>query len=345
MKKSLLLAVVVIALMMWQCSKMDQGRNLSLKEAVQNNVAKINSAVEKISASKGYQLLSLSEASAKSDYAFNDSINLALIAGVYDFKPDTVLKHHDFFPHNLFVKTGTSDKFIVNLPQSLVFHPKYLHFFAFTDSVLKNDFTVTATDYHFYYTFWNASDYRLKADFSLNSASIGNVDMFSTWKSGTDSKSITNFTFPEGYSIIKSGKTGDTTDFIFALAKGTDTLLKEDVTFTGDGFQRMERQYTLAIGNVELKKSTGIDSVQVFLNGVLQKKAAARIIDNGDYNASICSKRDLLLTFDDGTTQKLSDLISPALTTLKSLSQALGEMYISKHIVDFIAISIYYNTH
>lgn len=169
--------------------------------------------------------------------------------------------------------------------------------------------------------------------------------MFSNWRTGSDNKFMTDFTFPEGYSVIRSGETGDTTDILFALAKGTDTLLKEDVKFYGEGFKRKERQYTLGIGNVEIKKSTGIDSIQVFLNGVLQKKAAVKIVDNGDYNASICHKRDILLTYDDGTTQKLSDLLSPALTTLRSLSQALGEMYVSKHIIDYIAISIYYNTH
>ena len=119
----------------------------------------------------------------------------------------------------------------------------------------------------------------------------------------------------------------------------------ESLSFTGDGFKRKERQYILSIGNVDIKRTTGIDSIQVFLNGVLQKKAGAKIIDNEDYNSSICNKRDILLSFDDGTTANLSDLISPAMETLKSLSKSLGEMYFSKQIVDYIAFSIYYNNH
>jgi hypothetical protein len=345
MKKDVVLTALIFALALWQCSKIDQGNNLNLKESLDKSVAKINTAFEKISASKGYQLLSVSEASAKSDYDFHDSIDLKLIAGVYEFSPDSIKRHNFYFPFRLFTKTSASDKFIVNLPQSLVFHPKHLHFFDFADSVLKNDFTITASDYHFYYTFWNAADYKLNADFSLNSDNIGNLDMISTWKSGSDNKFSTNFTFPEGYSIIKSGQTGDTTDVMFALAKENDTLLKEDVWFAGEGFRRMEHRYTLEIGNVAIVRASGIDSIQVFLNGVLQKKAAAKIENNDDYNSSICSHRDILLTFDDGTTAKLSDLLSPALTTLKSLSQALGEMYISKHIIDYIAMSIYFNTH
>jgi hypothetical protein len=343
MKKNLIIVAVFFALASWQCSKLDQGKNnLNLKESLDQGVANINTAFEKIAGSKGYKLLNVTEAEAKSEYGFNDSIDLSLIAGIYEFKPDTVFRHYDFFPYRLFNKTGTSGKFIVNLPQELVFHPKHLHFFIYSDSVLKNDFRITANDYHFYYTWWNTYDYKLAADFDLNSVSIGSLDMTSSWSSGSESKFMTGFTFPEGYTITRSGQTGDTAKMVFSLAKGSDILLKESTMFTGDGFERKERQYDLTIGNVDIKRSTGVDSIQVYLNGALQKKAGARIIDTADYNASICYKRDILLTFDDGTTAKLSDLISPSLTTLRSLSQALGEMYISKHIIDYIAISVYY---
>jgi len=346
MKRDLILGGLIFAVTLTQCSKFDQGsNNLSLKESLDKSVGQINTAFEKISSSKGYQLLSVTEASAKSDYGFHDSINLSLIAGVYNFSPDSVMRHNDYFPLRLFTKTATSDKFIVTLPQRLFFPPRYLHFYNHRDSVLKNDFTITASDYHFYYTFWNVSNYKLNADFKLNTDNIGTLDMFSNWKSGSDNEFSTSFTFPEGYTIVRSGVIGDTADVVFALTKGTDTLLKEDVWFAGEGFQRREHQYTLEIGNVSIKRATGIDSIQVYLNGVLQQKAGAKIENNGDYNSSICSKRDILLTFDDGTTQKLSDLLSPVLTTLRSLSQAMGEMYVSKHIVDFIALSIYYNTH
>lgn len=348
MKKNVILFTTILAITAWQCSRTDKGdgnQNMNLKESIDQSVAKINTAFEKISVSKGYQLLSLSEASTKSDYGFHDSIDLNIVAGIYDFMPDSVLRHNDFFPYRLFNRTGESSEFIVNLPQSLVFHPRRLHFYAHSDSTLKNDFTITASDYHFYYNVWNASDYKLAASFKLNSENIGNLDMFSTWKPGTINKFSTDFTFPEGYSVIKSGQMGDTTEVLFALTQGSDTLLKEDVKFVGQGFQRKERQYTLGIGNVSIKKAKGVDSIQVYLNGILQKKAAAKTVDYGDYNSSICNKRDIVLTFDDGTTRKLSDLISPALTTLRSLSQGLSEMYLSKHVIDYIALSIYYNSH
>lgn len=346
MKRNIVITIVLLVMISMQCSKDDQ-RNLSLKESLEVSVAKINTAFDKIADSKGYQLLSVTIDETKSDYidGFHDSIDLELIAGIYDFRPGTEKPRCLYFPFMLFKKTGTSDEMIVNMPEKLAYHPRYLHFCDRTDTVLKNNFTIKATDYHFYYTLWNNTDYKLVADFSLDKENIGNLSMFSTWKSFTASKYSKNFTFPEGYTVIKAGETGETTKTVFALAKDKDTLLMETLMVTGDDFKRKEKQYVLSIGNVDIKRATGIDSIQVYLDGVLQKKAGAKIIDNGDHNSSICHKRDILLTFDDGTTAKLSELISPAMETLKFLSKSLGEMYFSKHVVDYIALSIYYNNH
>jgi len=154
-----------------------------------------------------------------------------------------------------------------------------------------------------------------------------------------------SFTFPEGYTVIRSGETGDTNKLVFALAQDKDTLMQEALMYYGEGFNRKEKLYILSIGNVDIIRGTGIDSIQLYLDGVLQKTAGATIIDNQDYNASICYNRDILLTFDDGTTAKLSELIAPAKETIRSLSKVMGEMYFAKQIVDYIAFSIYYNNH
>lgn len=345
MRKNILITAVILAIFSWQCSKVDQP--LSLKESVNVSASKINTAFEKIASSEGYQILLVTEDGTKSDFSegFHDSIDLKMIAGIYDFKPSSEQPRNFYFPFRLFKKTGTSEKLIVNLPEKLVFHPRRLHFCDRADSVIKNNFTISATDYHFYYNWWNNSDYKLVADFTLDAEEIGNLSIFSTWKSGTAGSYSKKFAFPEGYTVIRSGETGDTNKIVFALAKGKNTLLQETLMLYGEGFKRKEKMYILSIGNVDIVRSTGIDSIQVYLDGVLQKKAGAKIVDNEDYNASICYKRDILLTYDDGTTAKLSEIISPAMETLKSVSGALGDMYFSKHIVDYIAFSIYYYNH
>jgi len=345
MKTNITLIFIFLGLVTWQCTKIDSSdRKLSLKESLEESIAKINTALDKISVSNGYKLLSVTEEGAKSDDIFYDSIDLKLIAGIYKFQPDTVLRHHFYFPYKLFKKTGTSDQLIINLPEKMVFHPKKLHLYKLKDPVEKNNFKITASEYHFYYNWWNNFDYKLFADLALNSEDIGSMSILSRGKPLSGSKYSAKYAFPEGYSITKFGQTGDTTRMSFALSEDKDTLLMETIMFLGDGFKRKEKQYILTVGNVDIKRSTGIDSIQVFLDGVLQKKAGARIIDNTDYNSSICYKRDILLTFDDGTTAKLSELINPAHETLKTLVKSLGEMYFAKHIVDYIALNIYYNS-
>jgi hypothetical protein len=331
-----------LTLILWQCSKTDQERP-TVKESLQESSAAINLAVDKISGTKGFDLLELTEDGVKSDLEFRDSINLDLIAGVYDFSPIPDMRPGFFFPYRFFKKTAESEDLEINLPEQLVFHPKRLHFYILADSILENNFTITATNYHFYFTRWNNYNYLLNAGFQLNSEDIGNLSISSAWKSFSSHSYQNLYNFPEGYSLIKSGMTGDTARYEFALAQNSDTLLKEDLTFIGAGFKRKERHYVLSIGQVQIKRSTGIDSIQVWYDGVLQKTAGAKIMNNNDYNASIFSRRDILLTFNDGTQAKLSDLISPSLETLRGLSSSLDEMYFSKHIIDYIAFNIYYN--
>jgi hypothetical protein len=342
MKKICLFIIFSIPFALWQCSKIDQG-NKTLKESLQEGSTAINNAVASISESKGFDLLSLTEDGVKSDMDFHDSINLELIAGVYDFSPVPELHPEFFFPYRFFKKTGESENLEINLPEQLVFHPKRLHFFVLADSDLENNFNITATDYHFYYTWWNNYNYKLDAGFTLDSEDIGNMSISSVWNSFSSHNYQNQYNFPEGYSLIRTGMTGDTARYEFALAQDNDTLLKETLMFTGDGFKKREKQYSLKIGDVEIRRGTGIDSIQVWFDGVLQQKAGAKIMNNDDYNASLFSRRDILLTFDDGTQTKLSDLIAPSLETLRGLLRSLDEMYFSKRIVDYIAFNIYYN--
>ena len=343
MKKNILFIAILIGFFSWSCSKIDSD-NKDLKQSLETSVSKINNAISKISTTKGYQLLCVTEETAKSDGSFKDSINLDLIAGIYDFQPDTIHRFNFFIPYRLFKKTGTSDKLIVNLPSKMIFHPKYLHNSMMSDSVLKNNFRITASEYHLFYNWWNSYDYKLVAGFTLDNEEIGSLSMLESSKSFKQHSNSSKFTFKEGYNISVSHETGDTSISSFALAQNNDTLLKETEIFIRTGYHKFEKQYILSVGNVDIKRSTGVDSIQVFLNGVLQKKAGARIIDGPDSTVSICHKRDILLTFDDGTKTNLSTLIDPARAKLRTLIDALGEMYLSKHIVDYIAIGIYYHS-
>ena len=352
MKRNILLIAMGIGLLGWSCSKVDnqtQTTPQGLKQSIAQNVAAINAAVNKISETKGYQVLSLNGGSTAKIIApgttFQDSITLALIAGIYDYQLDTIPLHHNFYyPFRIFKKTGISNQMIVNLPQKLIFNPGYLHSFIKSDSVLKNDFTITASDYHLYYNYRNNLDYKLTAGLTLSGADLGSFDVSESSNSFSDQSNSSQYTFTGGYGILTTWQTGDTSKSSFALLQNNTPLLKETILYTGTGFRKHERQYDLTIGNVEIKRGFGIDSIQVFQNSVLQKTAGAKITDSADSTGTICAHRDILLTFDDGTTEKLSTLISPALTQLKTLVTSLHDMYFAENIVDYIAINIYFNS-
>jgi hypothetical protein len=349
MKKSILAIFAVVGLIAWSCTKVETSSGL--KQSVEKGVANISYAVSKISGSTGYQLLSINDVTTKSDFSFSDTINLSMVAGIYDFQPDTVFRYHEFFSYKLFKKTGESENMVVNLPEMMVMHPKHLQSYEPVDTVYPNNFTITATDYQLHYNWWHNYEYRLKAGLTLNDEDAGSVDVSETSLSWHSNSYSSKFTFNDGYNIAAVWQDGDTATSAFSLSKDNDTLFKESSMIVRNeymkyhNFHNSEKYYSLTIGDVELKKSIGIDSLQVFVNGILQQNAAQIITEESDTTASICHMRDILLTYDDGTTAKLSDLMSPVLEQLDNLSDSLHSMFFSKHIINYIAFSIYYNNH
>jgi hypothetical protein len=344
MKKYLFLVIAITGLVTWSCSKTDTSSD-GLKGILYRNVSSINDALSAISTTPGYKMLSANAAPLKSDVTFEDSITLSSVAGIYDFQPDTMF-HRDFYiPFPLFKKTGNSDMMVVNLPEKLVFHPRYLHGFFHSDSVLTNNFSITASDYHYYYTLFNNFDYKLQAGFTLNDEDIGSLDILTSGDRNSGYSYSSKYTFSEGYNINVGFQSGDTTTSSFALSDNDNVLLKETRVSIGTDFHNKERQYILSVGNVDIKRSTGIDSIQVFVDGVLQQKAAVKIFDENGSDGSICHHRDIMITYDDGTTTNLSELINPAMETLRTLVDSLHSMNFATNIVNYIAISIYYYSH
>ncbi|HUW93881.1 MAG TPA: hypothetical protein VMV74_12005 [Bacteroidales bacterium] len=340
MKRSLIVILILTGILSWNCSRtIDKP---SLKQSFEAGTAKINEALPVISQTKGFDLMSLSGDLNKSAEDYHDSITLDLIAGIYDFMPDTFICYRYMKPFWTFKKTGESDKMIVNLPQRMMFHPRYLLNVTPPDTVPVNDFTITASDYHFYYSFWNRYDYSLSAGLTLKSEDIGTLDVKAAGASFADQSYSSAFAFTDDYSILVTSEKGDTSVRSFALMEGDKALLKETSVFIWKDFRMGEKVYTVSVGNIDIVRTTGIDSIQVFLDGTLQKTAAAKITDVDGDDGSICHHRDILLTFDDGTTAKLSELIGPAREILKTLVDSMHSMYFAKHVVDYIALNIYY---
>lgn len=350
MKKSIVILTVLISLLVWSCTKTDRP-NFNLKQSVSNGVAAVNNAVGTISSMKGYELLSTNLIALKSAETYTDSITLDSVAGIYDYQPDLFHFFDFFIPHRLFVKTGSSDSMIVHLPKKLVIHPRYLRELNAPDTLLKNNFTIKASDYYYYFNYLDKFDYRLKSGFTLDDADIGNMEISASAGLQTGLNYASKYNFPGGYSLEVSFQSGDSTVKIFSLSKDDNILMKETVIAKkpAEGqegeFHHRERLYILTLGNVEIRRGTGLDSIQVYLDGVLQQHAGAKIVDSTGNDGSFCHRRDILLTFDDGTTANLSTLLDPAREALKTLVDALHSMNFAKNVVDYIAIGIDFHRH
>jgi hypothetical protein len=343
MKKSVLTIAIISGIMAWSCSRFETEK-LNLKQSVEKSVADVNNAIQIISATGGYEILSADEAALKSETDFRDSITLDMVAGIYDFKPDLSHHHQFFIPFRMFERTGDSDEMVVNLPHELVFQPRSLHTLQAPDSTLENDFTITASGYNFYYTWFNGFDYKLNAGFELDAEDLGSYDVVAAGSKDSGTTYSSEYTFTEGYTIGVGFESGDSSVSTFVLADGDDVLLKETHITLRQGYHKKERLYLLTIGNVEIRRGTAMDSIQVSLDGVLQKEAGAKITDETGSDGSFCHRRDILLTFDDGTTMNLSELLAPSREILRTLYDSLHGMKLAKHIVDYIAISIYYHS-
>ncbi|HCC70492.1 MAG TPA: hypothetical protein DEQ09_04995 [Bacteroidales bacterium] len=250
-----------------------------------------------------------------------------------------------FIPHRLFEKTGESEEMIVNMPYKLAIHPWRLHNIHADNTFAGNNFNIKASDYHYFYTWFKGYDYKIIADFMVDSADIGNIDVMSSGSRESGRSYSSKYTFEDGYNISVDFLSGDSLASSFALAENDEIFLKETlIRLRGDNEKR-EIKYILTIGNIDIVRGTGIDSIQVFLDGVLQQEAAVVIIDTDDASISLCHQRDILLTFDDGTTENLSELIKPAKEVLATLFDSLHSMNFATNVVNYIAISIYYHNY
>ena len=102
MKKSLLILTGHYSIIVLSCSKNDNlnsGFSSSLKQSVSTGVTAVNNAIGTISATKGYEVLSANSVAVKSATVYTDSVTLASVAGIYEFKPDLVHTFDFFIPH------------------------------------------------------------------------------------------------------------------------------------------------------------------------------------------------------------------------------------------------------
>jgi hypothetical protein len=338
--------IIILGIFLFSCSKQNESlTDSSLKGSLNNGIQQLDKAISSISSTKGYELLSIQSPIATksaSDYSVN--ISLDSIKGVYDYKPVTQTRFGVFSILKFFTKTASSSNMIVNMPYAKVSKPGSLARYQASDSTLANDFKITVSEFKDNYSDLITFDYHILADIKVKDASAGKIYIDYT-SSKTAFNYTSEFTFDDGYTAKCQSASGDTIIASTAITNGTKTLYEEKVlidnSVTNNRFR--ERTYFLTIGDVEITRKHGWDSAQVYVAGVLQTNAKISIIDvdQDSQGPSIRRKRDIQITFDDGSTTTLSALAGKTISNISDLFASMRQIYFAVDVVDWIAWDIY----
>jgi hypothetical protein len=346
---TIILITVFLSAIIFSCTKTNFVDNASLKESINQSAMDLNNAVTAISATKAYSILTVNDGSVKSatgeDTPYRVYITLDSVKGIYNYHPVTRKNRWGISLLRYFTKTTDDSKMIVRMPLKKVEHPRSLRQYALSDSSLTNNFEIAVSDYHNNYNNYHDFDYLLASEISIDNTVAGqlNINYFKSPSLGITYAS--QYAFTDSYTADYKYQSGDTTVSSFAISKAGTILYEEKrLTIKNDTlwFGR-EHQYILTIGNVTITRKSGTRDVTVSVDGVEQPNAIVEIVDNdSDTEASVCKKRDVQITFEDGTITTISALIGNSVENIKTLFDSLHEVYFAAYIVDWIAYDIYY---
>jgi hypothetical protein len=331
------------------CERTDSGLDTTgLKLAIDQGAADLNEAMKTISTSKAFTLFTVTEDGVKSDPSeseYDVYISLEQVKGIYEYSPAATTDRWGLPLIRFFSRTSDDAKMIVKLPLKKVEHPRTLRSYVAADTALTNNFSISVSEYHNNYDTYRDYDYLLTSEISIDGAAAGNLNIESVVSpdNGIDYKS--QYVFTDSYNARYRYLSGDTTVSSFGIYDAANLLYEEKRQTIPNDTARFGREhlYTLTIGNVQIVRKSGVIAPAIYADGVLQTSAVVEIIDReSDPEATVCKKRDIRITFDDGTVKKVSELIGESVTDIKTLFDSLHDVYFAAYIVDWIAYDIYY---
>jgi len=234
---------------------------------------------------------------------------------------------------------------IVNMPLAKVQDPRSLRRYSASDTTLKNNFSIAVSDYHNNYNSYWDYDYALASQISVDSVAAGNLNINSLVSPKLGVHYTSQYAFTGSYTAKYKYDSGDTTVSSFAIEGNGQVLYEEKLLTVRNDTARFgrEHEYILTIGDVQIVRSSATKKTEVYVNGVIQPTATVTIVDQvADSEASACKKREIQITFEDGTTTTVSALIGKSIGNIKTLFDSLHSVYFAAYIVDWIAYDIYY---
>jgi hypothetical protein len=308
--------------------------------------------MDAISSSKAFSILTVNGGTLKSASStaadYKVYINLDTVKGMYDYHPGQKKDRWGRSLLRYFDKSADNSKMIVRMPLKKVEHPWLLRQYVPADTLLANNFEISVSAYHNNYNNYHDFDYLLASEISIDKVKAGklNIKWLVVPKVGTDYAS--QYAFEGGYTADYKYLSGDTTVSSFGISGSGKVLYEEKrLTIKNDTMRfGREHQYILSIGDVKIVRKSGTKTVAIYVKDVLQTKAIVEILDKEvDLEGSVCKKRDIRITFDDGTVTTVSELISKSVGNIRILFDSLHEVYFAAYVVDWIAYDIYYQRH
>ncbi|WP_372641230.1 hypothetical protein [Ancylomarina sp.] len=339
---------------LWSCSE-DSDNNLeedlSLVQLMEVKANALTDAVVNISESKGFEIITVDDdASLKSgdDSRYAMSITLNDIRGIYDYKKGVTEQQGTtkYGYLRVFDKVDDSDSFILRLPKEKAMHPWKLY--VDEDAEYVNDFVITTNEYNYTYSGGMQFDYLLKSEIDIQDEKAG--ELFVDWSISENQnfEYASTFTFVDDYSVGVEFGLGEMFSYEFNLMKGDGILFREEVEITkSDDTDKRELKYSLELGNIKIIWNSESENYMVYRNDEFQEGAKIQITHNyesDDANVAFCRKgRDIKITFEDGTSIQLSELLSEGtLVLMDEIFSSMHDMKFVKHIVDKVAREVYY---
>jgi hypothetical protein len=353
------LAITAVSFLSWSCNKNELSQG-TLQSSLSSNTQSLTAAMNSISSSTAYQVLTNADgattlgamkATTESASAVAlDSISLSDITGVYDFNKTKKSKKWNPSLSNFFSKTADSSIMLVRLPAEKVRYPRTLLVYSPSDSALTNNYIFALSDYKYRLNF-NQWDYHLASTINIKGVAAGALNIQSSNSRTKGYQFGSEFAFSNGYEAKCIYKTGDSLISIYSISKNSKVLYEEKFTAyrpSSMGGKHRERAYALTIGDIEIVRKPGmnsLDSAKVYVAGVLQSKSKVEMVDQvtDSIETSITNhKRELKITFDDGTSTTITQLLgNVTLENIRTLFVGLRQTYFATSIVDKIAWDIY----
>ena len=362
------LGLVLLSMVAWSCtSEGDLASSKSLKTSINASAQSLTTAMNTITSSAGYKLLSSSGNMSGSMGVLGNfqpfdttsvTFGLADVAGVWDYKAALNYRKHYLSLNKFFQKstTETSTDFILRLPESKIKNPMDLLFYSPKDTTLTNNYVVDVSKYNRWFqqyrpgSYW--FDYEMSSNIKISNTNVGDLAIVTSNHEASGYKFVSSFAFANGYDASTTYTTGDTITSIYNIAKAGQTLYQEKYTAvkTSSTSRYREKQYDLTIGNVEIVRNAGpnsLDSAKVYVSGVLQTKSKVEIVTvtttTADESTITKKTRTIQITFDDGTTTTIKDLLGSTIDDIGSVFSTIREAYFATDIVDKVSYYIYKN--